>query len=125
MPDSFPFELSPRPQRGFVLTFVLLATMFFSYVSSFTLFYILATGAMPEGAAEANPRLIPYFAALFLLCGTGGLGMWLWRRWGLYLFVIAVAAMLLIDFSFVGVVFYGIPVLLLVVIVGAKWRHFE
>jgi len=125
MKDNFPFDLSPRPERGFLLTFALLAIMIFSYLTSFTLLYILTTGKMPEGAAQANPRFIPWFAALFLLSGTGGLGMWLWRRWGLYLFIIALGAMLAIDFSVVGVVFYGIPVFTLVLIIGRKWRHFE
>ena len=125
MSDLFPFQLDSRPKRGFPLTFILLAIMFFSYLSSFTLFYILVTGQMPEGGAQANPRLIPYFAVLFLMSGTGALGMWLWRRWGLYLLTISLAAMLLIDFSLIGLAFYSIPVFLLILRIGRKRRHFE
>jgi len=129
--DPFPFDLGPKPERGFLLTFVLLLTMGFYFLTAFSILVYLfgAAGPQVETPPGTNPRLLPYVAGLSLSCAIGAWGIWRWRRWGVYLFAAAAFVALVIDLSLpkpaLGSFFQVAVLLLIILLIRKKWAHFE
>ncbi len=69
-----------------------------------------------------------------LVSVAGGIGMWFWRKWGLYAYIVATIVIVILTFVVFasagattwGMIFGGLlPMLIVLYIVKPHWRYFH
>ncbi len=110
--------------RGFWLTFVLVIMALHGVVA--TLFY---TSAKAGAAPNARTWILTLMIVHSLLDVIAVVGVWYWRRWGLYLYafstILAVIAGLLTGYGMYSVFYMALPLVIMGWLLRTKWNYLE
>jgi lipoprotein signal peptidase len=116
---------SQKPKRGTGWMIWLILIVIHSFVVSFITLTLLRT---PEGTTR---QWLVIFLLIFTAAkAVAALGMWEWKQWGLYLYVIAVLGsmgitLVLTSFLIWGVFWEAIPLLITGWLLRGKQQYFD
>jgi hypothetical protein len=118
-------QSSQKPSRGTGWSIWLILIVIHSFVAAFATLSLMRS---PEGVTrEWLVTLLLIFTAAKAIAA---LGMWEWKKWGLYLYVVAVLgtmgiALVLTSFLIWGIFYEAIPLLITGWLLRGKQEYFD
>ena len=111
-----------KPHRSTLQTIALI------YVAIHSLIFWLTARSMPD-AAEDSTLILSLFAIASLASIVAAIAMWFWKRWGIYLYVVATlvlaTAVLLQTGSMIMLFGAILPMIIVLYIFSKSFKHFS
>lgn len=116
---------SQKPARGTGWSIWLILIVIHSFIATFATLSMMRT---PEGVTRQ--WLVVLLLIFTASKAIAALGMWEWKTWGLYLYVIAVLGtmgitLVLTSFLIYGIFYEAIPLLITGWLIRGKQEYFE
>ena len=116
---------SSKPKRGTGWSIWLIIIVIHSFIAAAA---TLSTMRTPEGVTRDG--LVALLLIFTAAKAIAALGMWEWKTWGLYLYVIAVLGtmgitLVLTSFLIYGIFYEAIPLLITGWLIRGKQQHFD
>ena len=116
-------KVNQSKERGLVLTIILVIMALHGIVASVLYYYLRV-----DTAYLSRPWLVSLMVVHSLADVVAVVGVWFWKRWGMYVYAASTVLALVVGLLSVGMwsVFYMIlPLVILGWVLRSKWSYFE
>jgi hypothetical protein len=118
-------QKTPRKTRGTWLTIALVVIVLHGLLAA-----VYYAAAKVDSAYMARPWLISLMVVHFLANVAAAIGIWYWKKWGVYIYIVStilavIVGLITTGLGMVSIFYFALPLVIVGWLLRTKWAYFD